>query len=94
MIKQEVKVNGERGFIVNMSSIMGLVAGVNQYTQTAMNAETTTHMTPLEVLIKLHPLNGVGMPNDITKMALVLASDDASWVTGACIPVDGGYTAQ
>lgn len=30
MIKQGVKTNGERGCIVNMSSIMGLIAGVNQ----------------------------------------------------------------
>lgn len=51
-------------------------------------------MTPMEELTKLHPLNGVGVPNDIAKMAVVLASDDAGWVTGACIPVDGGYTAQ
>lgn len=59
-----------------------------------MNKDTTEHMTPMEELIKLHPLNGVGIPNDIAKMAVVLASDDAGWVTGACIPVDGGYTAQ
>ncbi len=30
MVKQEPKENGERGCIVNISSIMGIIAGVNQ----------------------------------------------------------------
>jgi NAD(P)-dependent dehydrogenase (short-subunit alcohol dehydrogenase family) len=63
-------------------------------TQTAIFAETTTHMTPLEDLKRRHPFNGPGLPNDIAKMAVVLASDDASWITGVCLPVDGGYTAR
>jgi len=64
------------------------------YTQTAMFAETTTYKSTVEELMNLHPLNGLGVPDDIAKMAVVLASEDAGWVTGACIPVDGGYTAQ
>lgn len=63
-------------------------------TQTAIFAETTSHMTPLEDLRRRHPLKGPGFPGDIAKMAVVLASDDASWVTGVCLPVDGGYTAR
>jgi NAD(P)-dependent dehydrogenase (short-subunit alcohol dehydrogenase family) len=59
-----------------------------------MFAETTAHMTPMDELIRLHPLHGLGVPDDVAKMAVVLASDDAGWVTGTCIPVDGGYTAQ
>lgn len=41
-----------------------------------------------------HPFKGLGEPEDIAKAALFLASDDASWVTGVTLPVDGGYTAQ
>lgn len=41
-----------------------------------------------------HPFNGPGKPSDIAKIAVVLASDDASWVTGAGWHVDGGYTAR
>lgn len=63
-------------------------------TRTAIFKETTTHLTPWEVLQRRHPFNGPGFPDDIAKMAVVLASDDASWMTGVCLPVDGGYTAR
>lgn len=63
-------------------------------TQTAIFKETTTNLTPWEDLRRRHPLKGPGMPEDIARMAVVLASDDANWVTGICLPVDGGYTAR
>jgi NAD(P)-dependent dehydrogenase (short-subunit alcohol dehydrogenase family) len=44
-------------------------------------------------LAPLYPLRRVGTPEDIASAALFLASDDASWITGATIPVDGGLTA-
>lgn len=37
----------------------------------------------------LHPFKGFGEPEDIAKAAVFLASDDASWVTGVALPVDG-----
>ncbi len=40
------------------------------------------------------PLRRIGEPEDIAYCALYLASDEASWVTGANITVDGGTTAQ
>jgi NAD(P)-dependent dehydrogenase (short-subunit alcohol dehydrogenase family) len=36
------------------------------------------------------PLGRVGRPTDIAKAALFLASDDAEWITGVVLPVDGG----
>jgi len=38
----------------------------------------------------MHPLGRVGRPEDIAAAAIYLASDDASWVTGVILPVDGG----
>ena len=35
----------------------------------------------------------LGLPGDIAPAALFLASDDAAWITGANIVVDGGFTA-
>ena len=42
---------------------------------------------------KSHPLGRLGTPLDIAQCALFLASDEASWITGATIPVDGGVSA-
>ncbi len=40
------------------------------------------------------PLARFGKPEDIAMMALYLASDESSWVTGAAFPLDGGQTAS
>ena len=40
-----------------------------------------------------YPLGRVGKPDDVAKAALFLCSDDASWITGITLPVDGGLTA-
>ena len=38
-------------------------------------------------------LTRIGRPDDVANMALYLASDQAEFITGALIPVDGGFTA-
>ncbi|MEW9699536.1 SDR family NAD(P)-dependent oxidoreductase [Paenibacillus sp. SI8] len=40
-----------------------------------------------------HPLGRIGQPKDMVSAILFLASDEASWITGAILPVDGGVTA-
>ncbi len=40
----------------------------------------------------LHLVNRIGQPEEIAKTALFLCSDDASFITGQAIVVDGGYT--
>jgi NAD(P)-dependent dehydrogenase (short-subunit alcohol dehydrogenase family) len=39
------------------------------------------------------PIGRFGEPQDIAPMAVYLASDESSWVTGSAMMVDGGYTA-
>jgi meso-butanediol dehydrogenase / (S,S)-butanediol dehydrogenase / diacetyl reductase len=40
------------------------------------------------------PLKRVAQPEEIARVVAFLASDEASYVTGVLLPVDGGYTAQ
>ena len=40
-----------------------------------------------------HPLGRNGQPKDVAEAILFLASDQASWITGTVLPVDGGVTA-
>jgi NAD(P)-dependent dehydrogenase (short-subunit alcohol dehydrogenase family) len=40
-----------------------------------------------------HPLGRNGQPRDVAEAILFLASEEASWITGAVLPVDGGVTA-
>jgi len=39
----------------------------------------------------LHPIGRVGEPEEVSNLVLWLCSDEASFVTGAIIPVDGGF---
>jgi NAD(P)-dependent dehydrogenase (short-subunit alcohol dehydrogenase family) len=39
------------------------------------------------------PIGRMGKPEDVALMAVYLASDDASWITGAAYAIDGGLTA-
>jgi NAD(P)-dependent dehydrogenase (short-subunit alcohol dehydrogenase family) len=41
-----------------------------------------------------HPVGRLASPEDIARSILFMASDDASFMTGSVVAVDGGYTAQ
>lgn len=41
-----------------------------------------------------HPIGRIGRPEEVANAVLFLASDEASFVTGAALSVDGGLTAQ
>lgn len=47
----------------------------------------------LEKVSRWYPLGRVGAPEDVARAALFLASDDAAWITGVALPVDGGLLA-
>ena len=42
---------------------------------------------------KWYPLGRIGDPEDVAGAALFLASDEAAWISGAVLPIDGGLTA-
>lgn len=51
------------------------------------------HPGVFERVTQLYPLGRVGTPEDVAGAALFLASDDASWITGTTLVVDGGLLA-
>jgi NAD(P)-dependent dehydrogenase (short-subunit alcohol dehydrogenase family) len=52
------------------------------------NEETIKQFSEME------PVKRMGKPEEVAALALFLASDDSSFITGAAVTVDGGYTAQ
>lgn len=48
----------------------------------------------LAAIEAMHPMGRIGEPHEVASAILFLASDDASFVTGVILPVDGGYLAQ
>jgi NAD(P)-dependent dehydrogenase (short-subunit alcohol dehydrogenase family) len=48
----------------------------------------------LEGIKAAHPMGRLGEPSEVANAILFLASDEASFITGAILPVDGGFLAQ
>ena len=121
--------SGDRGWIINLSSVLGLVGGWHTsaycaskgavvnftraaaidcgphrihvncigpgYTASAMTEPLFSQPEVREGLVRKHPFGErLGEPKDLAAAAVFLASEDARWVSGVALPVDGGYTAH
>ncbi|MEM7220575.1 MAG: SDR family NAD(P)-dependent oxidoreductase [Pseudomonadota bacterium] len=64
------------------------------YIETPMTAEMRETPEGHAFLEGLHPIGRLGQPEEIAAALAFLASDDASFVNGVVLPVDGGYTAR
>ena len=89
---------GRKGYGVRVNSIHPGVIDTDMGQQTfAMRAKqigTNDTEATKRVSTSMHPIGRLGVANDVAKGILFLASDDASFMTGAGLVVDGGYTAQ
>jgi NAD(P)-dependent dehydrogenase (short-subunit alcohol dehydrogenase family) len=66
------------------------------YVETDMNREMLKQLRELgniDTVLSRLPLGTLGHPDDVAFAALFLASDEARWVTGIALPVDGGMSA-
>jgi NAD(P)-dependent dehydrogenase (short-subunit alcohol dehydrogenase family) len=61
--------------------------------ETPMTAELRADPAWAEAVLERYPLGRFGRPEEIAAAILYLASDEAGFVTGVALPVDGGYTA-
>ena len=64
------------------------------FTKTKLTEGLLKDENVLSDLQSLHPMGRLAKPEEIANAALFLSSDEASFITGVCLPVDGGYTAQ
>lgn len=66
---------------------------VNVVAPGTVRTRVWTHQGGPDKLAHLYPLGRVGEPEDIAAAIAFLASDDAAWITGVTLPVDGGVLA-
>jgi NAD(P)-dependent dehydrogenase (short-subunit alcohol dehydrogenase family) len=128
MVKQAPRAEGQRGVIINMSSVNGVLAianqvpytvskgGLNQLTKVMalalaplgvrvmgigpgsiatelLKTAVLTNETARSRILSRTPLGRLGEPDEIARIALFLASDDASYLTGTTVYPDGGRLA-
>lgn len=81
----------KNGFRVNVILPGGIMTPGTEKTAKELTERGIDVMEHAQRFMARLPLGRLGEPDDVARMALVLASDLASYVQGAVIPVDGGF---
>jgi len=87
-----------KGYRIRVNSIHpGVIQtdmGAQTFAARARNLGSNDVDAAREAALRTHPIGRLGVPTDIAKGIVFLASDDAGFMTGAGLVVDGGLTAQ
>ncbi len=62
--------------------------------ETPMTAKLSEAKEAMDMLVKTTPMGRLGQPEEVANAILFLASDEASYITGAELVIDGGYSAR
>jgi NAD(P)-dependent dehydrogenase (short-subunit alcohol dehydrogenase family) len=81
LVKNWAAILGPRGIRVNAVAPGVIDTDMSNFTKTDAGREATLGMQALKA---------IGKPEDVADVVAFLASDQARWITGASIPVDGG----
>jgi NAD(P)-dependent dehydrogenase (short-subunit alcohol dehydrogenase family) len=81
LVKNWAAILGPRGIRVNAVAPGVIDTDMSNFTKTEAGRETA---------LAMQALKRIGKPKDVADVVVFLASDQARWITGASIPVDGG----
>jgi len=107
-IAAEVGFNQSAAYVASKHGVVGLTKTIAlDYAADGIRANTVCPgviRTPMvmegldeaarEYVVSLHPLRRMGEPEEVAEAVLFLASERASFITGTCLFVDGGYTSR
>lgn len=82
-----IRVNSLHPGYIDTPLVRNAVAGISGGDQGGANAV-------IDMLVMAHPIGRLGVADEIANAALFLASDESSFMTGAEMVIDGGYTAR
>lgn len=107
-VMAELGQSGKIGYCASKSAILGVVKAsalelvkrgirVNAISPAVVSTPLTEKLfnglpeSAIQSIINMHP-SGIGTVDDIVPMILFLLSDDAKWITGQNLKIDGGYS--
>lgn len=73
---------------IRVNAVNPGVVRTNLHRRGGMDA--TAYAAFLERTVQAHPLGRVGEPDEVAALIAFLLSPDSGWITGECVPIDGG----
>jgi NAD(P)-dependent dehydrogenase (short-subunit alcohol dehydrogenase family) len=81
----------EQGIRINAVAPGGIPTGMMSESLSGLQEQERD--AARKAIADMHPMKRLGKPREIAQAVMFLASDEAEFVTGACLPVDGGWAA-